>query len=225
MRKTKKSLRTFLFENSLSIVLILITLFVLLGHSITGYYDFNEKLADEYQPKISYSQYLTSGSFVESIFENWESEFLQMGLYVLLTVFLMQKGSSESKDLTKKEGAEEIKNNNRDTPYPVKKGRWLLVLYSNSLTLAFFLLFAFSFFLHAKGGANEQNRENAAKGKTERVTTIGYMGTSKFWYESFQNWQSEFLSVFAIVVLSIHLRQKGSPESKPVDAPHSQTGS
>jgi len=220
----KKSLKTFWFENSLSIVLITITLIVLVGHSITGHLHFNEELADENQPQISYTQYLVSGSFVESVFENWESEFLQMGLYVLLTVFLMQKGSSESKDLSKKERVDEIKNNNKDTPYPVRKGGWLLVLYQNSLFIAFMILFVFSFYLHAKGGADEMNRDNAVKGKIERVNAIGYMETSKFWYESFQNWQSEFLSVFAIVVLSIHLRQKGSPESKPVDAPHSHTG-
>lgn len=220
----KRTLKTFVFENSLSIVLIVITLFALWGHSFSGYHHFNEELAEEKQPSVSYTSYLTSGSFVESVFENWESEFLQMGLYVLLTVFLMQKGSSESKDLSKKERTDEIKNHSKDTPYPVKKGGWLLIVYQNSLFIAFMILFLFSFYLHAKGGADEMNRENSVKGKSERVNTIGYMGESKFWYESFQNWQSEFLSVFAIVVLSIHLRQKGSPESKPVDAPHSQTG-
>jgi len=127
-----------------------------------------------------------------------------MGLYVLLTVFLMQKGSSESKDLSKKERVDEIKNNNKETPYPVKKGGWLLVLYQNSLFIAFMILFVFSFYLHAKGGADEMTRDNIAKGKPEHVSTIQYMESSKFWYESFQNWQSEFLSVFAIVVLSIH---------------------
>ncbi len=160
----KKPFRTFLFENSLSIVLIIITFIVLLGHSITGYMHFNEELADDKQPQISYTVYLTSGSFVESVFENWESEFLQMGLYVLLTVFLMQKGSSESKDLTKKERVDEIKNNNKDTPYPVKKGGWLLILYQNSLFIAFMILFILSFYLHAKGGADEMNRENIVKG-------------------------------------------------------------
>jgi hypothetical protein len=222
----RKSFKDFLFENSLSIVLIVITLFVLIGHSVTGYMDFNEELSEENQPQIEYTEYLTSGSFIESVFENWESEFLQMGIYIILTAFLMQKGSSESKDLTKKERTDEVKHRKSpDIPYPVKRGGWLLKLYENSLSIAFVILFLISFFLHAKGGADEQNRQNTVKGKPERVTSIEYIGTSKFWYESFQNWQSEFLSVFAIVILSIYLRQKGSPESKPVDAPHSKTGS
>jgi hypothetical protein len=218
-------MKKFFYENGLSITLIVITIFVLAGHSITGYLHFNEEQKEENLPGLTYPQYLTSGEFVESVFENWESEFLQMGLYVLFTAFLMQKGSSESKDLNKSEGVDEIKyKTGKDVPYPVKKGGWLLKLYENSLFIAFMILFLASFMLHAKGGADEETRKNLLKDSHEVVTTFQYMGTSKFWFESFQNWQSEFLSVFAIVVLSVYFRQKGSPESKPVDAPHSQTG-
>jgi hypothetical protein len=216
---------SFLKNNSLSIVLISLTIIVLWAQSISGNLHYNEERMDEGQAPASYPEYLTSGHFIESVFENWESEFLQMGLYVLLTVFLIQKGSSESKDPEKSERVDKIKyTHTKDTPYPVKKGGLHLWLYENSLFLAFMVLFLISFYLHAVGGADEYNRENLAKGNTEVLTTFQYMGTSLFWFESFQNWQSEFLAVFAIVVLSIFLRQKGSPESKPVDAPHSQTG-
>jgi hypothetical protein len=99
-----------------------------------------------------------------------------------------------------------------------------LKLYQNSLSIAFFVLFGLAFWLHALGGVKEYNAENALKGKSETLSLIQFMGTSDFWFQSFQNWQSEFLSVLSIVVLSIFLRQKGSPESKPVDAAHDQTG-
>jgi hypothetical protein len=159
--------------------------------------------------------------------ENWESEFFQMGWYVLLTVFLFQKGSSESKKPDEKEPVDRDprqSKNKKDAPWPVRKGGFVLKLYENSLSLAFLLLFLLSFFLHALGGARVYNEEQAQHGGELVSSTWQYMGTSRFWFESFQNWQSEFLAIFAMVVLSIWLRQKGSPESKPVDAPHSQTG-
>jgi len=168
-----------------------------------------------------------TSEFGETVFENWESEFLQMGFYVILTVFLFQKGSAESKD---PDGAEEVDEDpeahrdDEDVPPPVRKGGWTLSLYKSSLSLAFLLLFLISFIGHAASGARKYNEEQLEHGSAEQVGTLGYMGTPQFWYESFQNWQSEFLAVLAIVVLSIWLRQWGSPESKPVHAPHSDTG-
>lgn len=212
-------------ENGLSIVLLVITLLTLLGNLITGWQVHNEELADYNQQPLGFWAYLQTGHCIESVFENWESEFLQMGLYVLLTVFLYQKGSSESKSPGESEEVDRHPSPSRPgAPWPVRKGGWVLKLYQNSLSIAFFVLFGLAFWLHALGGVKEYNAENALKGKSETLSLIQFMGTSDFWFQSFQNWQSEFLSVLSIVVLSIFLRQKGSPESKPVDAAHDQTG-
>ena len=159
--------------------------------------------------------------------ENWESEFLQMFLFIVLTACLYQKGSAESKKLDEEEEVDRDprqSKHKKDAPWPVRKGGLVLKLYENSLSLAFLLLFLASFFAHAAGGAREYNQDQAEHGSAERVTTLGYLATSRFWFESLQNWQSEFLAVGLMVVLTIWLRQKGSPESKPVDAPHGQTG-
>lgn len=159
--------------------------------------------------------------------ENWESEFLQMFFFVVLTVFLYQKGSAESKDPDKEEEVDRDprkSRNKKDAPLPVRKGGWMLKVYEHSLSLAFLLLFLVSFVFHAVGGAGEYNEDQREHGRPERVTTLGYMGTSQFWFESLQNWQSEFLAVGSMVVLTIFLRERGSKESKPVDSPHSSTG-
>ncbi|MGI8565610.1 MAG: DUF6766 family protein, partial [Pyrinomonadaceae bacterium] len=110
-----------------------------------------------------------------------------------------------------------------DAPWPVRRGGWVLKLYENSLALAFLLLFLISFALHAVGGAEEYSEEQLQHGEPA-VSVLQFFATSRFWFESFQNWQSEFFSIGAMVVLSIFLRQKGSPESKPVDSPHGETG-
>ena len=112
----------------------------------------------------------------------------------------------------------------KDSPWPVKRGGWVLTLYENSLSIAFVALFLVSFAVHAVGGAAAHSEEQLSHGGAT-VSVGEYLATSKFWFESFQNWQSEFLALLAMVVLSIYLRQRGSPESKPVDAPHDQTGS
>ncbi|MFD1139798.1 DUF6766 family protein [Larkinella insperata] len=217
----KKILR----ENSLSLTLLVITLLTLGGNLWTGWHDFNDELKDYGRATLSFTDYLTSGHCIESVFENWESEFLQMGLYVLFTVFLYQKGSSESKDPDQDEEVDRKPSPSRPgAPWPVRRGGWVLKLYQNSLSLGFFLLFLLSFILHAIGGASQYNTEQMLKGKSETLTVWEFMATNEFWFQSLQNWQSEFLSVLSIVVLSIFLRQKGSPESKPVDAPDSQTG-
>jgi hypothetical protein len=221
-------MRRFFRENGLSIVLFALFFFSLIGQSITGLKEYNEDQKEHNQPESNYTQYLSSGHFIEAVFENWESEFLQMGMYVVLTVFLFQKGSSESKDPGKVERVDvlpEQSRNDKDAPWPVRRGGWVLKLYENSLGLTLFLLFIASFILHAVGGVEEYNQDVLEHGRGgEVLTTIQYMGTSRFWFESFQNWQSEFFSIGAMVVLSIWLRQKGSPESKPVDSPYSETG-
>jgi hypothetical protein len=163
---------------------------------------------------------------MEAVFENWESEFLQMSAYVLLTIWLREKGSSESKNLS---GTESVDKDPRDSrarkgvPSPVRRGGWRLRIYENSLSLAFAALFLLSISLHAVQGVRQYNIEEKEHGE-KSISLSEYVSGSQFWFESFQNWQSEFLAVGCIVVLSVYLRQKGSPESKPVDVPHSETG-
>jgi hypothetical protein len=218
-------MKRWLKENSLSVVVGLLFLVFLGGHSVAGHLSANEELQAHGQPTETYMEYLGSGDFIESVFENWESEFLQMGSYVFLTAYLVQKGSAESKKLHGKEATDSKprKSDSKNAPWPVRRGGVLLKIYENSLMLAFLLLFLLSFWLHAYGGAIATSEENQLHGE-QTVSTVEYMHTSKFWFESLQNWQSEFLAVFAIVVLSIWLRQKGSPESKPVNSPHDETG-
>jgi uncharacterized protein DUF6766 len=214
-------------NNNLSIVMLALFLLCLTGHSIAGWKVYNDEQRQHGQSETTYAAYLRTSEFGETVFENWESEFLQMGAYVILTVFLYQRGSSESK---KHDGSDEVEEDpeahrdDPDVPGPVRRGGWRLALYKNSLSLAFLILFLVSFIGHAASGARKYNDEEKEHGSTETVTTAGYMVTPQFWYESFQNWQSEFLAVLAIVVLSIRLRQWGSPESKPVHASHTETG-
>jgi hypothetical protein len=223
-------MRRFLRENGLSLVLFFLFFVTLLvGQSYVGYRHYNEEQREHRQPTVTYTEYLATPHFLEATMENWESEFLQMFVYVMLTVYLYQKGSSESKDPDKEEAVDRdprLSKDKPDAPGPVRRGGLVLKLYENSLSLAFLLLFLMSFLLHAVGGAREYNQDQAEHGQgAQAVSAFEYMGTSQFWFESLQNWQSEFLAIWAMVVFSIWLRQRGSPESKPVDAPHSQTGS
>ena len=218
-----KQKHSFTKRNGLSIILIILMLLSLLGQFITGYYDKNDELAQEGRPLLSVSGYFVSGHFIQATFENWESEFLQMALYVLLTVKLYQVGSSESKDPDKKEEVDREPKSSPGAPWPVRKGGRWLTLYNYSLSIAFVILFLLSFLLHFYGSLKNHNEEQAAK-MLPAENWQSYIGSARFWFESFQNWQSEFLAVASIVILSIWLRQKGSPESKPVDAPYDETG-
>ena len=215
-------------NSSLSIVLFLLFVISLVGHAFTGWKADGDERVQHGGAEIPFREFLQSAEFGETVFENWESEFLQMGFYVLLTIFLYQKGSSESK---KHDGSDEVDQDptahrhDRDAPRPVRAGGWRLLLYRNSLSLAFLGLFLVSFLGHAITGARKYNNEQLQHGSSEELTVAKYVETPQFWYESFQNWQSEFLAVLAIVLLSVWLRQWGSPESKPVHAPHSETGS
>ena len=224
-RKTSK-LYELLRDNGLSLVLGLLFAAFLVGQSLTGWKAHNDEERQHGQPQIGYVDFVTSPDFGETVFENWESEFLQMGAFVLLTVILRQRGSAESKDPDEAhedvdESPEEGKR--ADSPWPVRYGGMAAKLYSHSLGLAFMALFAFSFAMHAVHGAKKFNEEQRQHGG-ETVGALEYVGRPQFWYESFQNWQSEFLAVFSMVVLSVFLRQKGSAESKPVATPHAETG-
>ncbi|HKP54629.1 MAG TPA: DUF6766 family protein [Chloroflexia bacterium] len=219
-------MKQFLRNNGLSIAMFALFFIFLSAQTVTGFMEYNEDQQAHQQSEVGFGEYLGTGHYIEAVFENWESEFLQMAAYVVLTAFLFQKGSSESKDPDKPmEAVDEDPRKaekRKDTPWPVKKGGMILKLYENSLAISLVFLFLMSFLLHAYGGMREFNQEQMEHGE-EGVSFFGYFATSRFWFESFQNWQSEFLAVGSLIVLSIFLRQKGSPESKPVAAAHSET--
>jgi hypothetical protein len=219
MQTKNKSHHSFFKKNGLLIVFTCLMLVTLGGQAYTGWRENNEARVEKQLPKQSIHEYLQSGHFIQATFENWESEFLQMGLYVFLTVFLYQQGSAESKSLDEAEEVDRKPKNYSQAPWPVKKGGWYLKVYQNSLSLIFLLLFLVSFFAHAYGTMKDINEETH-----KSLTLWQTLAENRFWFESLQNWQSEFLSVAAIVFFSIYLRQQGSPESKPVDAPHDETG-
>jgi hypothetical protein len=214
-------------RNALGLTCFSLFVVLVIGLLLTGHNAYNAEQHDLGHPTVSLVTYLGEGHFWEAVFENWESEFLQMAAYVILTVFLIQKGSSESKDPEKHEHVDDDPRaadfRRAGVPWPVRRGGIWLKLYENSLFLAFVVLFLASIVGHAFGGLdvyNDRLRENGQPA----VSVWGYVTSSEFWYESFQNWQSEFLAVFAIIFLSIYLRQRGSPESKPVVAPDRATG-
>lgn len=220
-------MKRFLRENGLSLVLLVLFLATwLFGQAVAGHRESNNDRQEHGLPSETMGEYFTSAHFIEATSENWESEFLQMGVYVMLTVFLFQKGSSESKSI---DGPEEVDRDPRsakdkkDAPWPVRKGGWTLKIYEYSLSLAFIFLFLLCFTVHVVSGCANYNEELRLHNRPE-VTCGQYFASSRFWFESLQNWQSEFLAILSMVVLSIWLRQRGSPESKPVDAPHSETG-
>jgi hypothetical protein len=213
-------------ENGLSIVLVSAFVAFWIGQSVAGHREYNDEQRQHGQPETTYRTYLGSAHFWEATTENWESEFFQIFFYVFLTAFLYQKGSAESKKPDEPEPVDRDPPTGKaraDAPWPVRRGGIVLKIYEHSLSLAFLLFFLMAITLHAVSGASEYSQEQAQHGQSP-VSALQYAGTSRFWFESFQNWQSEFLSIALVVLLSIFLRQRGSPESKPVDAPHSETG-
>jgi hypothetical protein len=219
-------IRKALKENGLSLVLAALFVASWVGQAAFGFADYNATRAEHGFSPIGLRDYVTSGHLLEATFENWESEFFQMGLFVLLTVRLFQRGSSESKSLDEPNECDADPKAHRDdpkAPWPVKRGGLMLALYQHSLSVGLLLLFLGSFALHAVTGVKNVNEEHVLEGLPKE--TLGeYVASSRFWFESFQNWQSEFLAVLAIVVLSIFLREKGSAQSKAVAAPHGDTG-
>jgi hypothetical protein len=219
-------MRTWISEHGLLVANIALFLIFFVGMVLSGAASYSEDQQAHGEPAVTLLQFLGTGAFVEATFENWESEFLQMGMYVVLTVFLFQKGSSESKPVGKDAPQDEDPRDaaiKKATPWPVKRGGLALAFYQHSLSIMFFALFLASIALHAAGGAKEYSEDQQAHGQAP-VTVLQYLATSRFWFESFQNWQSEFLAVAVLVGASVYLREKGSPESKPVAEPHYETG-
>jgi len=217
-----RNVQRFFYENSLTIVFLLFMALSLFGQAYFGWHEHNEFLEDNEQPMIGLIDYLGTGHFIQATFENWESEFLQMALFVILTIFLRQRGSSESKPIGEEDDSDKEPVPSKDAPWAVRKGGIALAMYKHSLSISFIILFLFTFIVHFYGSLADHNEEMLLKGKPPE-TAGEFFSSSKFWFESFQNWQSEFLAVASIVFLSIYLRQKGSPQSKPVDTPNHKT--
>lgn len=213
-------------EHGLVLVNAALFAIFLAGMTAAGWQVSNQELADHEQPAQALGAYLSSGDFWEAVSENWESEFLQMASYVALTIFLFQRGSSESKPIGSPAPQDEDPRKHAEdpkAPWPVRRGGWMLVLYENSLLIMFAVLFLASFATHAVSGAAAYSEEQVQHGGPP-VDPIAYLGTSQFWFESFQNWQSEFMVVALLAGAAVYLRQRGSSESKPVHAPHFETG-
>jgi hypothetical protein len=213
-------MRRFVRDNALTLVLFSAFLLLLTGESVVGWRANNNDRQTHHQSAISWPQFISSGGFLEATTENWESEFLEMAAFVWLTSFLVQKGSPGTRCPGEIQPQDRAPDPARPgAPWPVRRGGWVLKIYSSSLSLGFITLFLLSFLLHAAGGAREFSRQQVEHGQPA-VTLWRFLGTSEFWFQSLQNWQSEFLGIGMMVTLSIFLRQKGSPESKPVDAAH-----
>ena len=222
----RSGVRRFLFENGLTIAALAFFVMSFAGQVVAGHRTYNDEQRDHGQPTANLPAYLRSGAFIEATAENWESEFLQMGLFVLLTAYLYQRGSSESKSIEEPDAVDQEPREAKDdpdAPWPVRRGGVWLALYRRSLGGVLLLLFVVSFAAHAVGGAMAYNEEQLAHGGST-VSAAGYVVTSQFWFESFQNWQSEFFSVALLVLMSIWLRQQGSAQSKPVAASARDTG-
>lgn len=215
-------------DNGLLLACLGLFVVFFVGMIVSGAATYNEEQLDHgSQETVSLLGYLLSGDFVEATFENWESEFLQMGMYVVLTAFLYQRGSAESKPIDGEAPQDKdprLEKLDASMPWPVRRGGVALRFYEHSLAIALFVLFFASWGLHALGGAAAFNEERLQHGQPA-VSVLQYLTTSQFWFESMQNWQSEFVAVAAIVGLSIFLRQRGSAESKPVAEPHRETSS
>ena len=219
-------MRTWLRDHGLLIANLALFVIFFGGMIFSGFRVYNSEQLEHGEQAVSLGRYLLSGDFYEATFENWESEFLQMAMYVVLTAFLFQRGSSESKPIEEPAPQDEDPReaaNRPDAPWPVRRGGWVLTVYEHSLSALLFILFFASITAHAVSGAKAYSAEELAHGG-EPVSTFQYLGTSQFWFESFQNWQSEFLAVAVIVWASVYLRQRGSPESKPVAEAHRETG-
>jgi hypothetical protein len=212
-------------NNGLTIVLMLLFLGCILGQWIAGWHVQNEELARHGEDTLSLAAYAVGPEFLSTVFENWESEFLQMSAYVVLTAMLIQKGSAESRDPDDppRDGDLEAQARNPGASRMLAGGGAARWLYAHSLGIALFSLFLLSFLLHWWNSAKVAAEEALQHGDSP-PGVLAYLGDPQLWFESFQNWQSEFLSTAVLVVLSIWLRQRESPESKAVAAPHSRTG-
>ena len=227
-------MRRFLKHNGLSVGFAAIFLLALGFQAMTGWQEFNNdavahaELVHERADTISFGRYLTSSEFGQAVMENWQSEYLQFVLYIMATIYFVQRGSPESKRVRDRgregEADQEMDGHARpDSPAAARReGGLVRLLYSNSLLLFMGLIWIGSWFGQSVTGWSAYNSEQLGHGENG-TNWVGYLGSADFWQTPLQNWQSEFLAVGSMVILSVYLRQRGSPESKPVGAPHDAT--
>ena len=225
--KRASAVREGLRNNSLSLVFLTLCLLTIIGQAVSGAAEYNNQAVTEGLQQVSVWQYVVSSDFAVDVAENWQSEYLQFLLFIVLTVWLVQRGSPESKELDKvgRESDEEQKVAEYSTgssPAWARVRGWRLSLYSRSLGLAMALIFLASWFAQSIAGRASFNEQQLSQ-LQEPLSWLGYVGSADFWNRTLQNWQSEFLAVGAMVTFAIYLRQRGSSESKPVGTPHHTT--
>jgi hypothetical protein len=221
-------MRRFLKHNGLSIFFLVLFLAALVLQAFAGHADFNEDQLRHGNPEMSLGRYVVSSQFGVAVLENWQSEYLQFTLFILMTVWLLQRGSPESKPLQKggRESDEAQKVGDHAAP---DSPRWARVrgirrlLYENSLLIVMAAIWVGSWFGQSITGVNEYNADRLDHHQLA-VSWSDYLTRPDFWEKTLQNWQSEFLAVGSMAILAVYLRQRGSPESKPVGAPHHATG-
>jgi hypothetical protein len=220
--------RGFLYENGLSVFFGAILLLALIGQAFAGLHVFNNDAAAHGGGEISIWRYVTSSTFAARVMENWQSEYLQFSLYILGTVWLLQRGSPESKELgkqgTESDQAQMVGGHAKQSSPAWAKAKGLKrTLFSNSLLIVMTAIWLMSWLAQSIAGRSEYNADQLSH-LQDPVSYLGYLGASDFWERTLQNWQSEFLAVGSMAILSVYLRQRGSPESKPVGTSHGATG-
>jgi hypothetical protein len=219
--------RGFLRDNSLTLSFLLLFLVALAGQALAGHRLYNEEQLERHEQTVGFFDFLTSSRFAVEVTENWQSEFLQFALYIVATVWLVQRGSSESKPPGREGGGSDEEERlgrhaGRDSPFWARVGGLRTTIYSNSLALLFAVLFIASWLAQALTGWRDYNAEQQSHGEVV-VGFLTYLHQPDFWDRTLQNWQSEFLAIGAMAIFAVFLRQRGSPESKAVGAPHSET--
>jgi len=221
-------MRRFARENSLGLFFGALFVLALIGQAIAGHAAYNQDQLAHGEEAISLGRYVTSSSFANAVAENWQSEYLQFMLFMLATVWLLQRGSPESKE-PERSGTESDQRQrvggyaSEDAPAWARAGGMRTALYSNSLLIVMSLIFVGSWFAQSVTGWTDFNADAADHGDP-RISWWSYVGSATFWESTLQNWQSEFLAVGSFAILAVFLRQRGSPESKPVGAAHDATG-
>jgi hypothetical protein len=220
--------RAWMRDNSLSIFFLVLFVGALIGQAIAGHSAYNNDQLAHGEATVSLWHYVTSSAFGQAVMENWQSEYLQFMLFMLATVWLIQRGSPESKP-PGEEGTESARKQkiggwaDEDAPAAARAGGVRAAIYSNSLLIVMAIIFLGSWFAQSVTGWTDFNDQQAAHGEAT-ISWIGYLGSAEFWEATLENWQSEFLAVGSFAAFTIYLRQRGSPESKPVGSPHDATG-
>ncbi|MEV0558338.1 DUF6766 family protein [Streptomyces sp. NPDC050597] len=223
-----RGLRGFLRDNGLGLFFTVAFVLALVGQAFAGHADFNNQMAADQLQQISLGEYVTTSDFAVDVSENWQSEYLHFFLYVGVAVWLLQRGSPESKELhkagTESDEAQLVGEHAKESsPRWAKAGGWRRAVYSHSLLLVMGTVFLLSWLVQSITGTAAYNEQRLRQLQAP-LSWTDYLGAADFWNRTLQNWQSELLAVASMAVLSIYLRQRGSPESKPVGAAHGATG-